>query len=78
MVAPAWKDHPETWPGLAVDLVLVAGDTRHTGTIVTVASLTVGDEVLCDNVPTIKIDDGRTIHGYECWWTASEPLREAS
>jgi hypothetical protein len=26
--------------------------------------------------PTIKLDNGKTVYGYECWWGPEEKVRE--
>jgi hypothetical protein len=52
-----------------VDVLLVEDDTRHSGTVVATMTVWIGDELQIDNVPSIRLDDGRTVFGYECWWT---------
>lgn len=71
-VRPEWMDRPETWVGMAVDLLLCADDARHGGTIVALEPLAIDGDLLCAGVPVIRLDDGRTVRGYECWWTPTE------
>lgn len=68
-----WEHNPETWVGMDVDVVLCADDTRHKGTITTLISMWCGGELLTDSMPFIKLNDGRTVQGIECWWTKDDP-----
>lgn len=63
--------------GMRVSVIVVDDDVKVEGTITTVEPLIVEETcyVLSEHFPTIKLDDGRTVNGMECFWY---PVNEGS
>lgn len=64
-----WHKDPMALIGKRLDVLLCEDNTQHKGMLIGIVGLTVNDEVISENMPQIKLEDGRIVHGVECWWT---------
>lgn len=80
-----WSD--QYWPaGTLVRVLecLADGETRYIGEGELVFDFDPADEdtnsltveELFENSPTIKMPDGRTVRGYQCWWIPVEVVED--
>ena len=60
--------------GLRITVADINAKDLGLGTIVGFKKMTLCG-VKCDS-PQIKLDSGRTIYGYECWWTTWPELNK--
>ena len=73
-----WIEDKSTWPGMRVKVKLVAGDEpEQRGVIDRLDDLIVDDDEygmvsIGEGVPIIRLDDGREVGGWECYWTKDD------
>ena len=67
-----------TWPGMRVRVMLAgSNESEQRGVIARLDDLIVDDDAdglvsIAEDVPVIKLDDGREVGGWECYWTKDE------
>ena len=71
-----WINDKSTWPGMRVKVYLVVGNEREQRGVIERLGDLFADEGgmvgIAEDVPVIRLDDGREVGGWECYWTKDD------